>query len=98
MNAYNQAYTEAIRTIPGVVAAHRKGNFADASFLLAGFLEDCYQLGLSHCTAWSIMTSASIYWTAELTDQLADATETDVEVLVQEVAIQAADWATSHGQ
>ena len=98
MSPHQKAYAEAIRTLPGVACAHRKGNFADASFLLERFLEDCYQLGFSPCQAWSIMTSASIYWTVELADQLADATETDVEVLIQEVAIQAADWALARGQ
>lgn len=80
--AGQRVYEEAIRTIPGLIAAKDRKHAKDAAVLLDGYMELAKREGLSNQQSWSILFNASIHWNHQLVKGIAakDGTRTPVEV------------------
>lgn len=70
MSGYTPAekivYTEALRTVPGLVAAKERKAADDASRLFEGYMVVARENGLNATQSWSIMFNASIHWVHQL--------------------------------
>lgn len=64
--AGQRVYEEAIRTIPGLIAAKERRAPKDAAVLFEGFMETAKREGLNNTESWSILFNASIHWSHQL--------------------------------
>lgn len=86
--AGKSAYQEAIRTIPGLLAAKQRSNQTEALVLLTGMFETTKDLGLSQEDTWHVMFNASMHWIS----QLAASAEIEPEMIVAKMAALATSW------
>lgn len=64
--AGQRVYEEAIRTIPGLIAAKERKAPTDASILFEGYMDKARSEGLTSQQSWSILFNASIHWAHQL--------------------------------
>lgn len=88
-----ELYAEAVRTIPGVLAARHRGDREDVVTLLDAYFAAARQRGISQQKAWSVLFSATMaQMSAALTDLSAANPGSTVEETIQRLASTAALW------
>lgn len=64
-------YTEAIRIVPGLIAAKERESPQDASELFEAYMKMAKQHGLTNQRRWSILFTATMHWAHQLAKQAA---------------------------
>lgn len=83
---------EALRTVPGVMAAKHRDDVEGAAQLIDGFRTTATQLGVTDGVAWSILWSATIHWAMELAECLAENREVEMDELLKSLGRSALEW------
>jgi hypothetical protein len=93
---YNQRQeslrAEAMRVVPGVMAAKHRNDVTGAGVLMEQFHETATELGVTDGVAWSILWSATLHWAMEIADALSDNQEMPMEELLQRLGASALSW------
>ncbi len=85
-------YDEALRVIPGVLAAKERKDAEGMKFLLDQFFKTAFDLGLKERDGWQVLLNASIHWCSRLLDRYADSTDTTIDAVIQKMGTVAALW------
>ena len=83
---------EAMRTVPGVMAAKHREDVTGAAQLIEDFRQTAVKLGITDGIAWSILFSATLHWSMEIVDALANTRGIEVEQVLQTLGAQALAW------
>ncbi len=65
-DAEKKVYAEAVRCVPGLVAAKERKSPEDARSLFDGYMTMCKEQGVQGEKAWSILFNASVHWVHQL--------------------------------
>lgn len=85
-------YDEALRVIPGILAAKERKDAEGMKFLLDGYFKTALEVGLTQENAWHVLLNASIHWCSRLLDRYADATDTEIIDVITRMGSVAALW------
>lgn len=88
---------EAKRVAVGVAGARIRSDVTDTRFLLAGYINQAVQRGLSVCEAWELLAVAALTWLPQLAVRAAAAEAIDAEQVVMQLGEAAAAWAVDGG-
>lgn len=86
------AFVEATRTVPGMLAAYANDDRRGAMLLVDAYHEHAAALGLAHCTAWAVMFSAALHWARETSLAMAELRGVEHGEVLREMATMAAEW------
>lgn len=95
--AGDEAYAEACRAVPGLLAAKTRGDMAGARLLLQSYHQMARDLGLAECQAWTVLFSATMHWYGQTVQVLSRDTDQPVEAVLQSMGMVALDWAATGG-
>lgn len=90
--AEREVYVEAIRVIPGILAAKDRDSTADATMLLDEFMAIAKEKGLSPMASWATLFRASTQWNVQLSASLARTQERDLDDVHREMGMAALTW------
>lgn len=88
-------YDEALRVIPGILAAKERKDAIGVKVLLDGFFDTAGALKLQDRDAWQVLLNASVHWCSRLLDRYADAADLDINEVIQRMGTVAALWRSS---
>lgn len=91
-DVHAKARAEAIRVVPGILAAQERGDVGDAAKLLSTYHDTAVELGCSCSMAWSVLFSATIHWCAELARRVARNEDVEPRDVFLKMAAMAALW------
>lgn len=86
------AYQEAVRVVPGLLAAKERHAPDDAVILLDGYMQTIRELGLSPTEGWAALFNAAMHWCHQLVGSHANTTQVPPEQLLGSMAMLAAAW------
>lgn len=99
MTSYTEAekavYRDAMRSIPGMMAAISREDREGASMLLGSFHHAAGELEVKPGQSWAILFTASMHWLGQLADNLREGTTDSREDVAQEMATCALAWDSS---
>lgn len=90
-------YNECLRVTPAMVKLRYLNRPKDLLALTMGMLEQAERTGLERSMAWSIMSTASMTWLAQVFEAQADLEEKPVEEALDGAIMYANRWAASRG-
>lgn len=96
MSVYSETglklYAEAVRVVPGLIAAKERKNPQDAQTLFEGYMVLAKEENVSEGQAWSILFNAAIHWTHQLARVRAQDRDTEIFDVIADMGVVAAVW------
>jgi hypothetical protein len=83
---------EALRVVPGVMAAKARHDVVGAAKLMGDYNEVAISLGITAGVAWEILFSATLHWAMELADALAFNRDVQVPEVLTSLGYSALSW------
>lgn len=96
MSVYSETglklYSEAVRVVPGLIAAKERKAPKDAQTLFEGYMALAKEQHVSEGQAWSILFNAAIHWVHQLAKVRAQDRSTEIFEIINDMGAVAAVW------
>lgn len=87
-----ELYEEAMRTVPGMLAAMERKCSEDGRYLLSNYMREGMQRGVEQSAAWSIIFTATLHWVGHLAASMAENLNVDRQEIAESMAEIVVDW------